>query len=267
MEKVTFQNYFKIAGILEHCNYDKIVILIHGLHADKEEGGFYTKLAEKLTEIGISSFRFDFRACGESEGTWEDYDIKGMVSDLRYAIKFLKEKGYKEIGIIASSLGGSISIIYCEEETVIFLCLLNPLLNYNNLINPQNEWGKKWFKWNELEEIGYIKYKEIKLGPRFYQDIKEINLPSKLNKINCPVIIIHGNNDQKIPITDSLKYYKLFGGRSNLVTIDGADHGFNGFEDQVNKEILKFVKTAFRISFSKSAELQRKRLHPNINSK
>ena len=247
-EKVYFQDFFKIAGILSKpkTQADKIVVLVHGLGVDKEEGGFFTKLAGNLAEEGIASFRFDFRSRGESQGTWEDYTITGMLADLTYAIKFLKTKGYKEIGVVAASLGGSIAVLYCAYISVKFLCLLNPILTYKDLLQPETEWGGKWFRWSEMKR-GYIEFEDTKLGMTFYKDLKEIDLLSNINKVKTPVLILHGDKDTYIPVSHSLKYYKLFGGKSDMVVIEGADHGFVGFENRVIPKILIFVKKYFPV--------------------
>ncbi|WP_243640334.1 alpha/beta hydrolase [Streptacidiphilus pinicola] len=44
------------------------VVLAHGSGVTREEGGFFTRLAEGLAAAGVASLRFDLRAHGASGG-------------------------------------------------------------------------------------------------------------------------------------------------------------------------------------------------------
>lgn len=39
-------------------------LLVHGIHSEQHESGFYTQLAESLAANSISSLRFDWRSQG-----------------------------------------------------------------------------------------------------------------------------------------------------------------------------------------------------------
>src|SRR3972149_4115310 len=111
-EKTSFQNSKgdKLVGIVNKSNNkDWILIMAHGFSSNKNTKNF-VKLSEMLRTKGISSFRFDFWGHGESDGKFENITISEAVDDILNAIKFVKELGYKNIGLLGSSFGGISSI-------------------------------------------------------------------------------------------------------------------------------------------------------------
>ncbi|GAH38486.1 unnamed protein product, partial [marine sediment metagenome] len=91
------------------------MILCHGFSTCKDSYT-YVRLEEILNGKGISTFRFDFFAHGESEGEFEDITISEAVDDILNAIRFLKESGYLKIGLVGSSFGGIASVIVAKGE-------------------------------------------------------------------------------------------------------------------------------------------------------
>jgi non-heme chloroperoxidase len=72
----------------------------------------------------------------------------------------------------------------------------------------------------------------------------ETDMTEDLKKIDVPTLILHGDDDQIVPIADSaLLSAKLVPG-AKLVVYKGAPHGMCTTEkDKVNAELLAFLKT------------------------
>lgn len=160
--------YFKTSDGLRLCGIlskpqnstNRCIILCHGITADKEENGIFTNLAKELMESGFNVFRFDFRGHGESEGKSVDMTVLGEVKDLEATVNFLKEKGYKDFGILdASFAGGAISVFsFARKDIVKALVLWNALIDYRSKINPVTQWGTKyWGKpaFDRVERYGF----------------------------------------------------------------------------------------------------------------
>jgi non-heme chloroperoxidase len=83
--------------------------------------------------------------------------------------------------------------------------------------------------------------------PAAYECIKafsETDLTEDLKKIAVPTLILHGDDDQIVPIQASaLLSSKLVKG-AILKIYPGAPHGLpSTLKDQLNKDLLEFVKT------------------------
>jgi non-heme chloroperoxidase len=71
----------------------------------------------------------------------------------------------------------------------------------------------------------------------------ETDLTEDLKKIDVPTLVLHGSDDQIVPIADSALLSSKIVKNAQLVVIDGAPHGLcTTHKDRVNEELLKFIK-------------------------
>ena len=103
-----------IAAIHKSRGASRVVLLCHGITAEKNEGGLYTSFAQALAEHGLDSFRFDFRGHGESSINSADASIAGMVIDLDTVLSRLSEH-YITVDIVAASFGASIVLLLAQH--------------------------------------------------------------------------------------------------------------------------------------------------------
>lgn len=83
--KIFFKNSkgIKLCAILNNPTRDvnrPVIVLCHGFSTSKNSAT-YVALAERLSEHGISTFRFDFFGHGGSEGNFENITISEAVDD------------------------------------------------------------------------------------------------------------------------------------------------------------------------------------------
>lgn len=243
--------YFKASDGLKLCailskpqnSTTKCIILCHGITVDKEEDRIFTNLAKELVEAGFNVFRFDFRGHGESEGNSVDMTIMGEVKDLEAAINFLKEKGYKDFGLLGASFaGGTVSFFsFAHQDLIKALVLWNALTDYRSKINPVTEWGNKyWGKpaFDRAEKFGFteIGSRKFKVGIKLMNELKHLKPWGALQKTKIPILFVHGDRDTYIPVEDSVKYSSAIKNAS-LKIIHGAEHGFHD-DSQHGKEAI-----------------------------
>jgi non-heme chloroperoxidase len=71
----------------------------------------------------------------------------------------------------------------------------------------------------------------------------ETDLTEDLKKIEVPTLILHGDDDQIVPIADSALLSAKIVKQATLKVIKGAPHGMcTTLKDQVNEELLGFIK-------------------------
>lgn len=235
-EKVYFKNSkgLKLCSILSNPTSSKekpIIILCHGFSTSKNSHT-YVRLQEILNKYQISTFRFDFFGHGESEGKFEDITISEAVDDILNAIKFLKNQGYTKIGLVGSSFGGIASLMAASKTDDLFiLALKSPVSNYE-----EKEYATK--SKEELEEWrnrGFRYYvsgdgRKLKLNYTFFEDFKNNNGYEAAKKIKIPTLIVHGDNDESVPIEQSKKTASLIENCKSEI-IEGADHRYSKPED------------------------------------
>ena len=248
MERITFKNSRKLSliGNLYPSNSKSIIIMSHGFTSDKNSRGHFPKLAKAFNEYGFNVLSFDFSGCGESDD--DSLTIEKEVDDLKSAIGYVKSKGYEKIGIYGHSLGSLICLknYTSEIKTMVLSGALTDWMKYN--------WDEFFTKEQmmELKSKGYItQYTSGKLREKIIIDremldgFELINQKELLKDIKCPVLIIHGNNDEE----ERLLYERskigmdLLSTDSKLKVIDGADHSFlDQFDIVINLAVDWFRK-------------------------
>jgi esterase/lipase len=249
--KVIFANEGqKIVGILHVPNKQNppAIIMCHGFTGTK--GDIHDKLykaAEKLCKNGFAVLRFDFRGSGESEGEFVNVTISSEVSDLKAAIKFMKNQGYERIGVVGSSLGGAIAIIGYDKN-VKTMVLWNPVTNLRQTFVNSGFIPKENVE--RLEKNGFVifkddyKGKEFKIGKKFWKEFETLDLGKYLKKVKCPVLFLHGNKDTITPLSQSENAMKIIGSKiKELKIINGAEHGFHNPSHE--KQVIHFTLNWF----------------------
>lgn len=233
----------KLCGLLSRNNdSDKVVVLCHGIKADKTERNSFNAFIQELQKQKINSFRFDFRAHGESTGI--DYEMTPLkeVEDLEKTLEFLQEQGFKKFILLGASFGASIISLmdYKKYDCVKGLISWYGALDYLGTIEEERFFSKEHM--DIAKEKGYYEIiskrngKSFKLGYPLYQEIYNIVPYKKLITINLPILFVHGLNDKMIPFELSEKVSKLCK-NSRLELIENGDHTFDNDLEALNKAI------------------------------
>ncbi len=217
-KKVWFTNSegAKLCGILSEPTNRKrlIVILCHGLRGSKDKNPWPVHLESELNKFGIATFRFDFCGHGESEGALEGATVSEAVNDIVNAIKFLRRKGYRKIGLSGDSFGGVAAVIAAAKEKDIFvLALESPGIGKKSCDLPQYE---KDFQKKVWIEAG--------------------------KNVVAPTIIVHGDADDSVELWQATELASAIKG-SWLEIIKGADHKYTNLKDfkKAMKVVVDFI--------------------------
>lgn len=231
-EKLYFLNSLnaKLCGVLTDPTGDlsrPIIVLSHGFNSSKDSNTCIS-LAKKLNENGVSTFRLDLFAHGESEGNFEDLTVSIAVDDTLKAVEFLKMRGYKKIGLMGSSFGGLSSFIAASKsDNVYILAQKAPVSSFAEFpIYMNKELIADW------KRAGYRKIEGKKLKYGFYEDTMKNIAYDVADRIKIPTFIIHGNRDLDVPVDQSIKISDLIADCS-LEIVVGADHRFTNKDDFV----------------------------------
>lgn len=221
-----------------------------------------------LSRIGIATFRYDKRGCGQSEGDFNTTSLFDLVADARMALQWLRqlpEIDSKRIGILGQSEGAVIGFMLAAEDPNLSFYIWQGGIYHNleEIIKWQAEAFSKSdratrdnFKQNV--PLMYWIYQQVddliasaKRGEAFFrlgdenwsknlylQDLREHfqNPPSvKVVKVKCPVLILHGELDHNTPPTEALLMQQalLKAGNQNLTAhiFPGLDHSFRRLDE------------------------------------
>ena len=216
-----------------------IVVLGHGVTGNKDRP-FIVALAEGLAAAGIPALRFSFSGNGASEGRFTDSTISKEVDDLDAVLDALK--GYT-ICYVGHSMGGAVGVLRASEDSRIEL-----LVSLAGMVHTkafaQREFGDvtpdEGFMWDEPD---------CPLSQAYMDDLTQINtVVDRAPQISVPWLLVHGDEDDVVPIEDSHDILDRVDGRAQLITLKGANHVFSDADTPVMVEkVVAWIKTQLAI--------------------
>lgn len=225
MEKISFVNRrgAVLSGILHHppdAMTRGAVILCHGMESDKNSEKLVF-LAEALAGRGILTLRFDFSYVGESSGKFADITYSGEVDDLKAAYALVQNHRPGKSAIFGSSMGGTVALLFAAQEpTVAALVTLAAPLHPERFPNRllSREQRQQW------REQGFTIYNGQRLNVALLEDLERIDVPAAARRIGCPVLILHGDADEIVPVEEAYELHSCLPNSKRLTIFPAADH-------------------------------------------
>ena len=211
---ITAQDGTKLLGLLmEKKESDKIVIYFHG-----NAGNIYHRIPdlEQIRNMGFNVFGLSYRGYAKSKGKPSE---KGIYQDGYAAFNYIVETlGFKleNIFIIGRSIGSTVAVNVAQHRKIKGLILITPLTSAKAL----------------SKNIGFGMFSSF-IGDVF--DNK-----SKMQNIICPLLVIHGTNDDVIPYKMGLEIYNIANEPKEFVEIQNAFH--NNLSADHGEEYFQAIK-------------------------
>lgn len=242
-EKITINNKSneKLVGVktIPRRSDGKVALFVHGFGYFKEEGGMFVALADKFSELGITSYRFDFTGCGESEGDFSKSTLTSHIEDLKLILKYVKEdSGIKEseLIIMGQSFGTSVIIALHPKAKKIILM--------GTAAYPKELLAKRFWEGYNPKGISSRTRTDgsiTSIGPQFWKDLKNYNLPELIKKITCPLLFVHGSIDTIVPVNEMEEMFANANEPKEKVILEGSDHSIRPNREQMYKVIADWV--------------------------
>ena len=103
------------------------------------------------------------------------------------------------------------------------------------MFGPEERWEPWLGRFRELPPKNFAAAIETLKGRE--------DLAGRLGQIGCPALVIHGANDERVPLAQAEQLCKGLRGAAPLVTIEGAGHAPGvTHPDQVNGPLLAFLR-------------------------
>jgi len=158
-----------------------VIVLFHG---NAGHIGDRSSKASLLTNAGYGVLLAEYRGYGGNGGSPTE---EGLYEDGRAVMKWLQDNGVRasKVVLYGESLGSGIAMQLSREYGVSGVVLESP---FTSLADA----GKYHYPWLPVHMLIKDKYDNLK----------------KIKKIDVPLLIIHGKNDQVIPFEQSEKLFK-----------------------------------------------------------
>lgn len=200
------------------------VVLVHGFPEAGQRAGSpsygYPQLAARLAaETGASVLTFDFRGTGESEG---DFSLAGWRADLESSMHALRQvPGIEKVWLVGFAAGGTLSICAAgEDPSVAGVAALAPPADFGgHSVDPRRVVA-------QARASGIIHSRGYPPDPGAWaRELQEVQPGRLVAKIPPrPLLIVHGANDDVVPITDARGLADAANASSELRVLAGAGH-------------------------------------------
>jgi fermentation-respiration switch protein FrsA (DUF1100 family) len=183
----------------------------------------YPGLAERFCAAGFITLIFSFRGAGEAQG---NLDMLGWTRDLRAAIDYLSgldEVDKSRLCLLGSSAGAAVSVyVAANDPRVSSLITLACPAEFSFLTDKRQARATI----DHFRSIGVIK--DTGFPPSVDDWLNGFSTVSPLKWINKisprPLLLIHGDKDDLVPVDHACKLYEKAGEPKELVIIPGAGH-------------------------------------------
>ena len=201
------------------------VCICHGIPTETPDPGNegYPSFAERICHQGFAVLIFNFRGTGASGG---NLDILGWTRDLKAAIDYLftqPEVDKTHLSLLGFSGGAAVSVYVASQDSRVSCIAACACLAEFTFIaevdNPQSVI-------DHFRRIGTIRDKDF---PRSTDEwLNGFRLVSPVKYVAGiaprPLLLVHGNQDDMVPVTDAYKLYEKASEPKQLIIVDGVGH-------------------------------------------
>ena len=213
------------------------LVFVHGFKGFKD-WGFVPYLSEYFSNAGFSVLSFNFSYNGIEENITEFTELDKFakntysrelreLEELITAIRngFFDIAKDVKIGLIGHSRGGAIAILAASKRNDVgAIATWSAISKFDRYSTRQKQdWKKNGF----FEVLNSRTHQMMRLNVELLDDIEKnstgsLNIENAVRNLNRPLLIVHGDQDLAVPITEAeqiyqwsdkskTEFYKLFG--------------------------------------------------------
>ena len=242
-------------------NKKPLVIFVHGFKGFKDWGHF-NAVATYFAESNFVFTKFNFshngttlqkpldfddlEAFGNNNYLFELNDLESVLNALLIDEQLKNEIDTEQVYLIGHSRGGAISIIKTAEDKRI-----KKLVTWASVADIVNRNSQKtietWKQSGVVHTYNGRTKQQMPLKVQFYETIiankERLDVVKAAKKLNIPFLIIHGTNDEAVPLKDAYLLNEA-NELSTLFIIEEANHTFGAkhpWEEVILPEDAKLV--------------------------
>ncbi|MEX1036273.1 MAG: alpha/beta hydrolase [Sneathiella sp.] len=182
-------------------------------HGNAETAAAQIPRGKSLAGAGFGVLLVEYRGYGGSTGTPSE---AGLITDGLTAYDYLRAQSDAPIGLLAFSLGTGVAVPVAAARETFAVVLESPPTSLLDIARYR---------------VGWVPFDFLMKYP-FHND-------RVISEVDAPILIIHGDNDQVIPVEQGRRLATLAGPGTAFIEIKGAGHN----------DLAQYGTTAMAIRF------------------
>ncbi len=180
-----------------HPENQPIILFLHG---NAQEVYSWSLIRQELAPLNCRLLLIDYHGYGKSEGSPHE---EGLYMDGRAALEWIGKMGVEtsDIIVFGKSLGGGVACEIAQDLPLRALILESTFTS--------------------LERVARRLFPMLPAGIPLSESYSSID---KISRARCPVMIIHGEQDELIPVQEGLDLYQAAPEPKELYLVRGAGH-------------------------------------------
>ena len=217
-----------------------LAIVIHGLTGHMEETHIKA-VAKLMNRLGLASLRVEMFGHGKSDGKFEDHDLFKWLENAMTVTEYAQSLDFvTDMYLVGHSQGGLTTVLLAGMMPQAFKAAipLSPAVMVPDGARSGVLLGRS-FDPHNVPDMVYANPEQTIKG-RYIRAAQLINIEWAISNYKGPVLIVHGDEDEAIPVKYSEELHTKYED-SELVIIKGDDHCYNYHLDQVIDAVESFM--------------------------
>ena len=218
-----------------------LTIVIHGLTGHMEEEHIKA-VAETFRECGIGTLRVEMYGHGKSEGDFGQHTLFKWINNALDVVDYAKSLDFvSDLYIAGHSQGGLLTMIIAGLRNNDFKAVI-PLSPATSILGAAKEGNFFGLPFDPKHIPDHFNFMGIDFSGNYFRVAQMIHLEELIDKYEGKVLLIHGDEDEAVPLSCSIEAAKRYRD-AKLVVIKGDDHCYTRHLDEVVEALRDFLKT------------------------
>lgn len=229
----------RLYGALLENYSDKIVICVHGFTGSGKKD--FASLAQAYYKNGYNVLLVDNRAHGQSEGKYVGFGVLDRL-DLRNWVKYVINRFGSNVQIFLHGISmGAATVLMASSimpknvRGIIADCGFTSVYEIFEYVLKRDY---------HLPKFPIIYLTNIMSKIRAGYGYKDVNTTAEIARSDIPILFIHGENDEFVPLWMTMKNYSHCKAYKELFIVRESEHAESHYIDKKGYErrILRFIE-------------------------
>ncbi len=242
---VIMDDGIQLSAVLERPNQGRnpLVIFLHGFTSSKDRPHNIAS-CEAMREAGFATLRFDLYGHGESGGEFRKHTLYKWISNTMAVIDYARGLDFvTDIYLSGHSQGGLVAALVAgmEPDRIGGLILRAPAFMIPRCAREGKMLGRAFDPNHIPDEFQTIK--GLTLEGSYIRVAQTIRVEDFIERFAGPVLLIHGEEDDTVPLQDSISAARLYQ-NCRMEILPGETHHFDRDPGRMKAVIREWLNRA-----------------------